>query len=40
MIGSPVLTGIGLADSHNINSTNAAILAVYLDYSRSRTRFA
>ena len=26
---------LGLADAHNINSTDAAILAVYLDYARS-----
>ena len=30
-----VLAGIGLSDGHNINSTDAAILRVYLDYSRS-----
>jgi hypothetical protein len=30
-----VLTGIALADTHNVNSTDAAILAVYLDYARS-----
>ena len=30
-----VLAGIALADTHNINSTDAAILTVYLDFSRS-----
>lgn len=30
-----ILSGIALADAHNINSTDAAILATYLDYTRS-----
>ncbi len=30
----PIFAGLDLSDGHNINSTDAAILTVFLDYSR------